>query len=78
VFPNPVTDGWLTVGLTSADKNNKVEVSLADLSGRIVYKNSFTSNGISERLNIGSVQAGVYVIRVSGANTKFSSKVVIQ
>ena len=78
VFPNPVTDGWLTVGLTAADKNNKVDVSLSDLSGRIVYKSNFTSNGISERLNIGNVQAGVYVIRVTGSNTKFSAKVVVQ
>jgi uncharacterized protein YjdB len=78
VFPNPVTDGWITVGLNSADKNNKLDVSVADLSGKIVYKSSFTSNGISERLNLGNVQAGVYVIRITGANTKFSSKVIVQ
>jgi hypothetical protein len=78
VYPNPVTDGWLTIGLTSADKNNKVDVSLADLSGKIVYKNSFTSNGISERLNIGNVPQGIYVIRITGANTKFSSKVIVE
>jgi hypothetical protein len=78
IYPNPVTDGWLTVGLTAADKNNKVDVSVSDLSGRIVYKSSFTSNGISERLNLGSVNQGVYVIRITGANTKFSSKVIIE
>jgi uncharacterized protein YjdB len=78
VFPNPVTDGWLTVGLTSADKNNKVDVSLADLSGKIVYEGNFISNGISERLNIGNVQAGIYVIRITGSNTKFSAKIVVQ
>ena len=78
VFPNPVTDGWLTVGLTAADKNNKVDVSLSDLSGRIVYKSNFTSNGISERLNIGNVQPGIYVIRITGSNTKFSAKIVVQ
>jgi uncharacterized protein YjdB len=78
VFPNPVTDGWITVGLNAADVNNKVDVSLSDLSGRIVYKSNFISNGISERLNIGAVQPGVYVIRISGSNTKFSSKVVVQ
>jgi hypothetical protein len=78
VFPNPVTDGWLTLGLTAADKNNKVDVSLADLSGRIVYKSNFISNGISERFNIGDIQAGIYVIRVTGSNTKFSAKVIVQ
>jgi hypothetical protein len=78
VFPNPVADGWLTVGLTAADKNNKVDVSLSDLSGRIVYRSNFISNGISERLNIGNVQPGIYVIRITGSNTKFNAKIVVQ
>jgi hypothetical protein len=78
VYPNPVTDGWLTVGLNTADVNNKVNVVLSDLSGRIVYKDSFTSNGISQRLNIGTIQPGIYVIRISGTNTKFNSKVTVQ
>jgi hypothetical protein len=78
VYPNPVSDGWLTVGLTSADANNKIDVVLADLSGRVVYKNSFVSNGISERINIGAVQPGIYVIRITGTNTKFNAKVLVQ
>jgi hypothetical protein len=78
VFPNPVTYGWITIGLSAADKDNMVDVSLSDLSGRIVYKNKFTSNGISERLNIDGVQPGIYVIRVSGTNTKFNSKIIVE
>jgi hypothetical protein len=78
VFPNPVKDGWLTVGLNAADKNNRVDVLVSDLSGRVVLKSSFTSNGISERLNLGNVQPGVYVIRITGANTTFSSKVIVE
>jgi uncharacterized protein YjdB len=78
VFPNPVTDGWINLGLNAADKNNKVDVLVSDLSGRVVLKNSFTSNGISERLNLSNVQPGVYMIRITGANTKFSSKVIVE
>jgi uncharacterized protein YjdB len=78
VFPNPVTDGWINLGLNAADKNSKVDVLISDLSGRVVYKSSFTSNGISERLNLSNVQPGAYVIRITGANTKFSSKVIIE
>jgi hypothetical protein len=78
VYPNPVTDGYLTVGLNAADVNNKVNVTLSDLSGRIVFKDNFISNGISQRLNLGTIQPGIYVIRVTGQNTRFSSKVTVQ
>jgi hypothetical protein len=78
VYPNPVRDGWITVGLNAADVNNKVDVNLSDLSGRIVYKDNFISNGISQRLNIGSIPQGIYVVRITGANTRFSSKVIIE
>ncbi|HEY0056090.1 MAG TPA: T9SS type A sorting domain-containing protein [Pedobacter sp.] len=49
-----------------------------DLSGRIVYKTDFISNGVSEVLNTGTLQTGVYVIRITGASTKFSSKVIVE
>ena len=78
VFPNPVTDGWLNVSLNGADVNNKVDVTLSDLSGRVVYKDNFISNGISQRLNIGALQQGIYVIRITGANTRFNSKVIVE
>jgi hypothetical protein len=78
IYPNPVTDGWLTVSLNDSDLNNKLEVSLTDLSGRVVVKDNFISNGISQRFNIGTLQPGIYVIRVTGQNTKFSSKIIVQ
>jgi uncharacterized protein YjdB len=78
VFPNPVTNGWITVGLNGADLNKNVSVTLSDLSGRVVYKDNFISNGNSQRLNIGALQQGIYVIRITGANTRFSSKVIIE
>ena len=77
VYPNPVRDGRLTVILTEAEANRRVGVSVSDLLGRIVYKDSFVSDGVSQRLNLGSVQPGVYVVRMIGANT-YSSRIIVE
>ncbi len=78
IYPNPVTDGWITLSLNDSDLNNKLEVSLSDLSGRVVVKDNFISNGISQRFNMGTLQPGVYVIRVIGQNTMSGSKIIVQ
>jgi chitodextrinase len=77
VYPNPVRDGWLTINLTETEANKRVGVSVSDLLGRIVYKDSFVSDGVSQRLNLGSVQPGVYVVRMIGANT-YSSRIIVE
>jgi hypothetical protein len=78
VYPNPVSDGWITVSLTAADQGKKVDVTLSDLSGKQVYRNNFVSNGVSQRLNIGKPTPGVYIIRITGAKSKLNTKVVIE
>ncbi len=78
VYPNPVSDGWITVTLNAADQNNKVSVSVSDLSGRVVFKDSFVSNGSSQRINLGQIQSGLYVIRLTGSNMQFASKIVVE
>ena len=77
VFPNPVRDGWLTVSLTAANANKPVDVTVSDLSGKIVYKNNFISNGVGQRLNLSGVQPGVYVIPVTGSNT-YNKKIIVE
>jgi hypothetical protein len=77
VYPNPVRDGRLTVILTEAEANRRVGVSVSDLSGRIVYKDSFISNGISQRLHLGKVQTVVYLVSVTGVTT-YSSRIIVE
>jgi|GEM_PF-3775194 len=78
IYPNPVTNGSLTVGLNAADKDKKVALTISDMLGRIVYLDNFISNGKSQHLNLERLQPGVYVIRMKGSNTNFNAKVIVE
>lgn len=58
VYPNPVTDRVIFhVGM-----NNPVSVSLLDISGRVVFKNSFATYG---QYNLSEFKSGIYFARFS-------------
>ena len=60
-FPNPVTDGF--VNLANADSSLK-EVQIFDLVGKKVFNQQTVSN----RLDVSSLNAGIYVIKVAVDN----------
>jgi hypothetical protein len=75
VFPNPATDEvTIEWNLTSAD--NKREVTVYDINGRVVLTESATANVFTQSLNIKSLEAGMYMVKVS--NGEFTSTQKLQ
>ena len=74
VFPNPVENN-LTIEL----KYEKVEeslVSISDLKGQVVWKNSM--NQSSQNFEINHLNSGVYVLKIETAGSVFCKKLFIQ
>jgi len=68
IYPNPVKDK-LSIKL-SATNEEKILVTLFDMNGKIVYKNFSNSNGgESFEIDISKIPAGLYSIKVSGAES---------
>ena len=76
VYPNP-TDDILYVELSGAGIKS---VGLYDLQGRVVGANNYSpQQGIAAIINVRSVPAGVYVLRVTDENGKeYHRKVVVR
>jgi len=69
VYPNP-TDDLLYIELTGAEISN---ITLYDLQGRIIY----SPNSPNSPMNMRNVPAGVYVLRVTGADGReYHQKIV--
>ncbi|WP_081669573.1 zinc-dependent metalloprotease [Winogradskyella psychrotolerans] len=80
IHPNP-NKGEFTISFDSRVNNNDdVKVDVYDISGRLVYKNSFSNNSISfnETVNLRGVASGVYIANISKGNTITSKKVIIE
>ena len=76
IYPNPAKD---KVFIKSAF-SGKLEISLSDLNGKIVYNEEKDSNiGDLIRINLDGLDSGIYVIRLdSGSDHSFGKLVVMK
>jgi thiol-disulfide isomerase/thioredoxin len=69
VYPNPST------GIINISATEDVDVSITDMTGKIVFRANGIANGGS--LNLNSLQKGMYIATLKGATGEKSEKIVI-
>ena len=75
VYPNPV-NSILTVTIHNNDKVN--EISVIDLTGITLIKNSFIGEEKKLKINCGSLSAGIYFLSIKTANGLITRKFIKQ
>ncbi|KAB8154402.1 T9SS type A sorting domain-containing protein [Kordia sp. TARA_039_SRF] len=77
IWPNP-TRGKFIVKFTSASSDD-VTIDVFDIRGRAIFSNKYnnTSN-FTEEVNIGSVQAGMYMVRVNDGERVTVKKLIVK
>lgn len=77
IYPNPNT-GTFTINM-NAPNSEKLTVSVYDIRGRQVYKNRFDVNAQFENtIDLGSVDAGVYLVNVNDGLKIVTKKIVVK
>lgn len=78
IFPNP-NNGEFTVEV-SGEVGNKAELQILDLSGRLVYDGSMTSNEqfAQSQLNLSGLQNGQYIAVVKTGKAVYTQKFIKQ
>ncbi len=74
LFPNPAAT-HLTIALGS--NNKKVEVTIADITGKVIYKTSATDIQKLE-VNTSEFAAGIYVVQIQTADFIATKKLVVE
>lgn len=80
IFPNP-SKGEFTISFDSSLNNNdNVKVDIYDISGRLVYKNSFANDSVQfhKTINLTGVASGVYLANISKGESTTSHKIIIE
>lgn len=72
-YPNPVTNGKLTVSSNSADSK---QITIFNILGKKVFSTSFSS--LKKEINVTSLNAGVYILKVIENNNSATKKLVIK
>ena len=69
VYPNPTT------GILNFNTTEPVDVTVTDLTGKVVYTAKAVNNGGS--INLSSLQKGMYIAQLKGATTQTAEKIII-
>ncbi len=80
IYPNP-SKGEFTISFNSQNASNgAVNVSLYDLSGRLVFKNSYENqlNRFNETLKLKNLRSGVYIANISQGQSITTHKIIIE
>lgn len=77
LFPNP-NRGDFTISLTSSSNQN-ISVLLHDVRGRQIFDKSYENTGsFNQRVNLTSVQSGIYFVTVTDGEKKEVRKIIIE
>lgn len=76
VIPNP-NNGSFDVELNGA-VNNKADLAIIDMSGRVVYQDQMFANAqsASAHVDLGAVMPGMYIVRVTTAEKVFTTEFI--
>lgn len=80
VFPNP-SKGEFTISFDSNLSNNDdVRIDVYDISGRLVYKNTYANDTVhfNKTINLSGISSGVYIANISKGNSATSHKIIIE
>jgi len=75
VYPNPANDR-LYIALDGAI-DGIANVDFYDLSGKLIYNTTINAVEKLQTLNINSIKAGVYNLRITTTNQNYNQKLVI-
>ena len=71
VYPNPVTNGYVTI---SSPSNGEKNIAIYDILGKQVMNTTITS----DRLNVAQLNSGIYMLNISENGISSTKKLVIK
>lgn len=71
VYPNPVTSGYVNITSTNA---NDISVAIYDILGKRVIN----TNVLNNRVNVSSLNTGIYMLRISQNGKSITKKLVVK
>jgi mannan endo-1,4-beta-mannosidase len=78
IFPNPVTNGVVTIDNFAQIQDGNVQISIHDLTGRIVQQNSFSPGSEEKSIALHDLKPGVYILECRNGNFRQVEKFVVQ
>lgn len=73
IYPNPVTDGIITVNFNNSDLNKNTTIKILSATGQELLK----TNNNTNQIDVSSLSNGLYLIQVISGKTNVTEKIII-
>lgn len=80
IFPNP-NNGEFTISFDSnIASDDDVKIEVYDISGRLIYNNSFVKESaiFNEKIILNDATSGVYIANISSGNRMITHKIIVE
>ena len=77
-YPNPATNGAVTIENFSRFHEVTIQVSIFDLTGRVVQQNSFLFGSEEKTIALHDLKSGVYILECRNGNFRQVEKLIVQ
>ena len=76
IYPNP-NNGEFEIQFKSVS-DNIIKVEMFDIRGRSIFNRSFNAtSSFNETINLGNLQSGIYLVKVTDGNRRSTRKIII-
>lgn len=75
IYPNP-TNGLLNININNYV--GELQINVFDLNGRQVYNQNVSDFNNTNAINLESLSAGIYVLKLQGENLNYSEKIILE
>ena len=77
IYPNPVTNGELSVSFSS-QSNENISIELYTMDGRRLFQKNYNNNEEVIKLNMNGISSGVYFLKTTRGNLNNVQKVLVK
>ena len=74
---SPTNRGYVTI-VAGPEVGGRLDIAVVDVAGRTVLKRRIIAPGTQQRVDIGNLQSGVYMVRVGNGESASALKLVVQ
>ena len=78
IFPNPVTNGKITLKIPFENLNTEFQVSILDITGRNIQKTEFVAFNNEIEINTHGLKSGIYFIRFQTGSFRQVEKFIVE
>ncbi len=75
IYPNPVKD---VLNINATDFSGELSIGVIDVNGREVYTQKVNNFSGLNSINLSSLSAGIYVLKLQGENLNYSEKIILE